>query len=254
MDRLTLGRPDMQKRFPVLAGLSAWLALAAVPAAGTPQDLPGPVSFPRFAYVANTDDDTISIYSVEAGTGRLRHNGYHPGAAGETRPADVLIHPNGFVYVVNRGDGIGPSNVSVYTADSANGWITAQSPAVAGIDPVEMALDVAGDHAYVVATGSETVTTYDVDPGTGALTQVGAGTPTGQAPGPIALDPLGRFAYVCNLDSRSISIYDVDAGTGELSASIPALDLSGGIPSALEVSTDGAISRQTPKTCSAKQR
>ncbi len=31
---------------------------------------------PRFAYVANSGDDTISIYTVDAATGQLHANGY----------------------------------------------------------------------------------------------------------------------------------------------------------------------------------
>src|SRR5574341_1708992 len=33
-------------------------------------------AYPRFAYVANSNDDTVSMYTVNSGTGQLRHNGY----------------------------------------------------------------------------------------------------------------------------------------------------------------------------------
>ena len=33
-------------------------------------------SVPRFAYVPNFKDNTVSIYSVNASTGQLRDNGY----------------------------------------------------------------------------------------------------------------------------------------------------------------------------------
>ena len=32
--------------------------------------------YPRFAYVANVTDGTISIYTIDAATGKMRHNGY----------------------------------------------------------------------------------------------------------------------------------------------------------------------------------
>ena len=42
---------------------------------------PPPTSdVPRFAYVANSNDNTVSIYTVNASTGRLRANGYVPAA------------------------------------------------------------------------------------------------------------------------------------------------------------------------------
>ena len=47
---------------------------------GSPlDDLPNwPPRFdvPRFAYVANFNDDTVSIYAVNDNTGQLRHHGY----------------------------------------------------------------------------------------------------------------------------------------------------------------------------------
>ena len=54
---------------------------------------------PRFAYVVNGDDDTVSILTVNATTGQLRHNGYV--AAGST-PYSVSVDPTGtFAYVAN---------------------------------------------------------------------------------------------------------------------------------------------------------
>src|SRR2546428_432385 len=35
-----------------------------------------PLAVPRFAYVANFSDDTVSMYTVNATSGQLRHNGY----------------------------------------------------------------------------------------------------------------------------------------------------------------------------------
>ena len=36
---------------------------------------PPPNNVPRFAYVANYDDNTVSAYTVNPTTGQLRHNG-----------------------------------------------------------------------------------------------------------------------------------------------------------------------------------
>ena len=41
-----------------------------------PPHWPPRFNIPRFAYVADSDDDTVSIYSVNATTGQLRHSGY----------------------------------------------------------------------------------------------------------------------------------------------------------------------------------
>ncbi|MDM0032843.1 beta-propeller fold lactonase family protein [Variovorax sp. J22P271] len=70
--------------------------------------------------------------------------------------------------------------------------------------------------AYVVNNGSNTVSAYAIDGGTGALNAlVGAPFSTGSQPARIAADPVGRFVYVTN--ATSVWAYTVDAGTGALS-------------------------------------
>lgn len=55
---------------------------------------------PRFAYAANASDNTVSVFSVDAGTGQLRHNGY---VAAGTIPVSVTVDPLGkFAYVANH--------------------------------------------------------------------------------------------------------------------------------------------------------
>ena len=57
---------------------------------------------PRFAYVANISEQTVSIYTVNATTGQLRHNG---DAATGTNPVSVKVDPFGkFAYVANISD------------------------------------------------------------------------------------------------------------------------------------------------------
>ncbi len=79
-------------------------------------------NLPRFAYVANYNDNTVSIYTVNAATGQLRHNGY---VAAGTAPYSVTVDPSGkFAYAANYGS----SNVSAYTINASTGALT---PAVA---------------------------------------------------------------------------------------------------------------------------
>ena len=77
----SLGRPQITASGDTGVGTAALVIgsthLIIVAAAGT--------STPRFAYVTNLSDDTLSIYSVNASTGQLRPNGYvltdsHPDA------------------------------------------------------------------------------------------------------------------------------------------------------------------------------
>ena len=82
---------------------------------------PPPNNVPRFAYVANYDDNTVSAYTVNPTTGQLRHNGY---VAAGINPASVTVDPSGkFAYVANSFDGAGGNSVSTYTFRETSTWM-----------------------------------------------------------------------------------------------------------------------------------
>src|SRR5204863_6947708 len=70
-----------------------------------------------FAYVANQTDNTVSAYTINAGTGALTPVAGSPFATG-TGPFSVTVAPSGaFAYVANSGS----NNVSAYTINAATG-------------------------------------------------------------------------------------------------------------------------------------
>jgi hypothetical protein len=74
---------------------------------------------PRFAFVTNANDNTVSIYTVNATSGLLRDDGY---ALVGSKPAGVTVTPNGkFLYVTNSAS----SNVSAFSVNLQNGSLTA---------------------------------------------------------------------------------------------------------------------------------
>src|SRR5258708_9635896 len=93
------------------------------------------VIVPRFAYVANNGDNTVSIYTVNASTGQLRHNGY---VAAGTGPVSVSVDPSGkFAYVANFSSG----NLSAFSLNATPGALTAVgSPVAAGATPLSLTL------------------------------------------------------------------------------------------------------------------
>jgi len=123
------------------------------------------VVYPRFAYVANYGDNTISIYTVDAATGQLRHNGY---VAAGSEPASVTVDPSGkFAYAANYGD----NTISAYTFDGTTGALTAVGTAVAaGTHPYAVVMDPLGRFAYALNAGSNNISTYQINASTGALT------------------------------------------------------------------------------------
>ena len=131
---------------------------------------------PRFAYVANSVDNTVSIYTVNAATGQLRANGY---VAAGTGPQSVTVDPSGkFVFVANSGS----ANVSVYTINASNGGLTGVGAVAAGTNPYSVTVDPTGKFAYVANFGSNNVSAYTINATTGVLTSVGAAVAAGNNP------------------------------------------------------------------------
>ena len=82
----------------------------------------GATNIPRYAFVANSNDDSVSSYVADADSGRLKYIGK---AAAGSGPSSVSVDPSGkYAYVVNySGD-----SVSQYTI-GASGSLTAMVPA-----------------------------------------------------------------------------------------------------------------------------
>ena len=96
---------------------------------GTPPP-PGATSSARFAYVANRDNNTLSMYAVDGTTGQFHYTGY---IAAGTNPVSVTVDPTGkFAYAANNSS----NDVSVYTINPATGELTAVGlPVAAGTNP-----------------------------------------------------------------------------------------------------------------------
>src|SRR5258708_4969780 len=78
-------------------------------------------NIPRFAYVANGNSNTVSIYTVNATTGQLRSNGYVTAGTGTF---SVTVDPSGrYAYVANEFG----NTVSQYTI-GATGALSAMAP------------------------------------------------------------------------------------------------------------------------------
>ena len=173
------------------------------------------VPCPRFAYVANRSEDTLSIYTVDPNLGQLRHRG-HIGTG--ISPEAVAVDPSEkFVYVANSGS----NNISVYTIDST-GALTAGTPVLAGTNPVSVTVDPSGQYAYVANSTTGDISAYTIDSITGALAPIGTPVLAGTSPVSVTVDPTGQYAYVANSGSDSISVYTIEVD-GSLTAGTPVM-------------------------------
>jgi DNA-binding beta-propeller fold protein YncE len=124
-------------------GLATGVAAGSTTIMASSGALSGPTTLtvtqppPRFAYVANGGDNTVSAYSVSASTGQLRTSGY---ALAGTDPVSVTVDPSGkFIYVANNGS----ANVSAFAINPSTGALTtvSGSPFSAGTGPQSVTVE-----------------------------------------------------------------------------------------------------------------
>jgi 6-phosphogluconolactonase len=111
---------------------------------------------PRFAYVANSKDNTVSIYTVNASSGQLRNNGW---ALTGSKPVAVRLTPAGkFLYVANSSS----ANVSAFRVNATNGGLStvAGSPFAADRGPDALATDPSGKFLYVANKTSGSISAH----------------------------------------------------------------------------------------------
>jgi len=168
---------------------------------------------PRFAFIANAGDDTISTFTVDAGTGQLRSSGYH--LAGP-RPKSLRLHPNGkFIYAGNGGT----NSVSAYSVGS-DGRLREIAGSPFSTSELFTVLDVefhpSGNFLYA-ADGK--VLVFRVDATTGGLAEI-TGSPfsTGGVVIATVADPTGKFLYAVDNHNNSVSAFTIDGATGALTS------------------------------------
>ena len=189
--------------------------------------------YPRFAYVANYSDNSVSAYAVNTSTGRLTFAGK---VAAGTNPYSVTVDPSGkYAYAANYGT----TTVSQYTI-GANGGLTAMTPATvgAGTNPIFITVDPSGKYAYVVNDSDSNISQYTID-STGHLAAMTPATVNaGSSPNTVTVDPSGKYAYAANQGSNTVSQYTIDS-TGHLAAMTPATVAAGTNPLSVTVDPSG---------------
>jgi DNA-binding beta-propeller fold protein YncE len=199
-------------------------------------------------YVINETDRTVFQYDVGRG-GALTPKSPATVATG-AGPRLLTVSPDGrSVYVGNSDD----NTVSQYDV-GRDGALTPKTPATvaAGADPEGVAVRPDGKNAYVVNAGglppvAGTVSQYDIDPRTGALSpKTPAMVATGVSPFGVVVSPNGKSLYVTNFNGfvtvnpGSVSQYDVGRG-GALTPKTPAMVAAGLGPLGIAVTPPGRM-------------
>lgn len=171
---------------------------------------PEPVLTPRFAYVANSISNDVTMHTIDPATGALTKIG---AVAAGKEPYTITVDPLArFVYAGNFGS----NTISMYSIDPATGALTSTGTVETGIGPYSLTIDPTGRFAYAANENSSTdVWVYQIDQTTGVLKFVQTAS-AGTCPIAMTVDPSGRFAYVANNCSNNVSTYQIDPATGAL--------------------------------------
>ena len=169
----------------------------------------------KFLFVANSQANTISTFSV-AGDGTLSAIG-DAVPTGGSGPNAVVVDPSGqYLLVTNRSLS---DSVSVFSIDSGSGALTpvTGSPFYANDSPDEILMPASGNLVYVTNSRIGTVTAFTFSPSTGFLTPV-PGSPFISCAGAsaLAIDGSGSFLYVANtsaLNAGSTTVGNISGFT-----------------------------------------
>ena len=159
-----------------------------------------------------TIDDASEVEEFDIGDGSFSgqifaHNGPYAAVNG---PRAVAVNPKG-TYLFATNNGGSAQVVSQYTVDQSSGALTVNGTAPTGIRPFGIAVDPAGNCAYVANTGDPSLSEYGVT-STGTLsfgTTVSIGSPS-EGPGP----ELVAVQDNPGTDSRGETIYVTDDNLG----------------------------------------
>ncbi len=212
----------------------------------------------RMAFAANYGGGSIAAYpiqddgSLKPASTFVQHKGSSVDASRQKGPHAHAVTPDPtgrFLYVPD----LGLDQVLVYRIDAAAGTIAPATPPFAAVTPAgsgprHIAIARDGRHAYLINEMVCTMTVFDRDAATGALTprQTISTLPAGQAvekgfsTAEVLLHPAGRFLYGSNRGHDSVVVYAVDASTGRLTL-VQHVPTGGKAPRAFNIDPTGTF-------------
>jgi YVTN family beta-propeller protein len=186
-----------------------------------------------YASITSTGTSAVTVSNPAPGGGSSNSLTFSI-TTGATDPQSIAVDPAGkFAYVA--GSGCSGGYVSMYTINATTGALASIGPPMpSGDEAAEfVSVEPSGKFAYVVTPGDiydygndayGAVSTYTINPTTGALTSTGAIYGTGVdfcCFNSVAADASGKFAYVVNENAGpagNVSMYTINATTGALTS------------------------------------
>jgi 6-phosphogluconolactonase len=177
-----------------------------------------PVTYtPKSVYVADSGDNDLSAYTVDALSGALSPITGSPFSAGSS-PQSVAVDVRGkLAYLANKAS----NNISGYTIDQSTGAIIQMTGSAfpAGSSPAAVAIDPSDRFVYVANASSNDISIFNIDPASGNLapvTSIPSPVVAGTTPVALAIDVNGRYLYVANQGSNNLSQYSIHFDSGAI--------------------------------------
>ena len=209
----------------------------------------------RYVLAANYHGGSVCVLPIREDGGLdpacefIQHEGssVNPRRQREAHAHSINLDPqNHFAYVPD----LGMDRVFIYRFDQDSGSLSPADPAFAevnpGFGPRHFTFHPDGRWAFVNNEIGSTITGFERDPETGALTEFQTiGTlPSGfsgtNSTAHILVHPSGRFLYVSNRGHDSIAIFAVDDATGRLTA-VGHQSTGGRTPRNFEIDPSGSL-------------
>jgi len=206
----------------------------------------------KHLYVANSETNTISTYSINTSDGTLTL--IQTGVTTGSHPRSIAITSSDqFAYVTNYY----PDNsVSAYIINAATGALSSidsdgsttayETSITTQSGPTSLAIDPTGPYVYVANSISGTVSVFKINVSTGALTAIpvngtsgGNYISTASTPSSATIAPSGTELYVTNAGSGNISHYGITLSNGSLNTLGTYLSQTGGGAKSIAVHPSG---------------
>jgi 6-phosphogluconolactonase len=185
----------------------------------------------RFAFVCDSEANTIQAYRYDAATGALTANGAAVGSLEGAGVRRLAFRPDGkFAYALHGSS----STVTAFSYEAASGTL-AEIESVATVPPyydgpntaAELGMHPDGKFLYVSNDGHNSVVLFTVGEADGKPAFVEEQGVGGKNPAHFGIQPSAKHLTIANRDSDALLVCRIDAGNGRLKpsgvfASIPA--------------------------------
>jgi DNA-binding beta-propeller fold protein YncE len=155
-----------------------------------------------FAFVANTNSNTVSAFLADASSGELVPVAGGPFST-DDGPEYLAVDPaSKFLFVGNAGS----NTVSAFHIDAGSGKLTSVpgSPFVSGARPEGVAVDPTGRFVFVANQASSSISVFSIG-ANGALVPA-AGSPfAASSPFELAINPSGGVLFASNFPDSTVS-------------------------------------------------